>query len=388
MRLRAIALAAAVVAAGLAVGYRFLVHVPRPELPALSGELRRGVLRSGGRERSYAVYVPAALAPRPALVLALHGSMGDGGQMREGTYYRFDELADRDGFAVAYPDGFEQHWNDCRRVAPYRANTLDVDDVGFLRALVARLEAELGVDPARVYATGMSNGGQMAYRLALEAPELVAAVAPVAAGLPDAANLDCSASGRPVAILIVNGTLDPMNPFAGGRVALYGLWGDRGTVLSSDASAAWWAGLAGHRAPPERRRYPDASRGDASWAELVTWSDGPGPEVAHLVVHGGGHTFPHPRWRYPRFIGPTNHDVDAAGEIWGFFTRQRGSAGASGRERGRGGRLAAGGGAALPQGPRAFRSVLGLRPDPPVRGSHRASPFALAGAASRRRSAR
>jgi polyhydroxybutyrate depolymerase len=323
MRLRALALGLGVVAAGLAGAFRLLGHAPRPELPALSGELRRAMLRAGERERTFAVYVPAALAPRPALVLALHASMGDGEQMREGTFYRFDELADRDGFAVAYPDGFEEHWNDCRRVAPYRANTLDVDDVGFLRALVARLEQELGVDPDRVFATGLSNGGQMAYRLALEAPDLVAAVAPVAAGLPDAENLDCSPAGRAVAILIVNGTMDPMNPFAGGRVALYGLWGDRGTVLSSDASAAWWAALAGHAAPPARRRFPDLRKDDASWAELVTWSDGPGPEVAHLVLHGGGHSFPHPRWRYPRFLGATNHDVDAASEIWDFFARQR-----------------------------------------------------------------
>ncbi len=323
MRLRAIALAALIVAAGLGIAYRVLVYAPRPELPELSGELRRAALRVGDRERTYAVYVPAALARRPALVLALHGSMGDGEQMRAGTYYAFDELADRHGFAVAYPDGFEAHWNDCRRVAPYRANTLDIDDVGFLRALVARLEAELDVDPARVYATGMSNGGQMAYRLALEAPDLVAAVAPVAAGLPDAASLDCSARGQPIAVLILNGTMDPMNPFGGGRVALYGIWGDRGTVVSSDASAAYWAALAGHRAPPQRHRYPDASPGDGSWAELLTFGDGPGPEVAHLVVHGGGHTFPHPRWRYPRCIGPTNHDLDAASEIWAFFARQR-----------------------------------------------------------------
>jgi polyhydroxybutyrate depolymerase len=323
MRLRALALGFGVVAAGLAGAYRFFVHAPRPELPALSGELRRGSLRAGERERSWAVYVPATLAPRPALVLALHASMGDGEQMRAGTGYRFDELADRDGFTVAYPDGFEEHWNDCRRVAPYRANTLDVDDVGFLRALVARLVLDLGVDPARVFATGLSNGGQMAYRLALEAPDLVAAVAPVAAGLPDEENLDCARGGRPVAVLIVNGTLDPMNPFAGGRVALYGVWGDRGTVLSSDASAAYWAALAGHSTPPRHQRYPDLRRDDGSWAELVTWSDGTGPEVAHLVLHGGGHTFPHPRWRYPRFLGATNHDVDAASEIWDFFARQR-----------------------------------------------------------------
>ena len=306
-----------------AVGWRVLVWAPSPEVPALSGELVRGSLRLGDRQRSYEVYVPASREAHPALVLALHGSMGNGEQMRGGSFYAVDELADRDGFVVAYPDGFEGHWNDCRRAAPYSANTQDIDDVGFLRALTGRLESELGVDPSRVYATGISNGGQMAYRLALEAPDLVAAVAPVAAGLPDDANLDCTRAGRPVAILILNGTEDPMNPFAGGRVVFYGIWGDRGTVLSSDASAAYWAELAGHRAPPRRHRYPERSHDDDSWAEITTFRGGTGPEVAHLVVHGGGHTFPNPRWRYPLLLGVTNADIDAASEIWDFFARQR-----------------------------------------------------------------
>jgi polyhydroxybutyrate depolymerase len=114
-----------------------------------------------------------------------------------------------------------------------------------------------------------------------------------------------------------------MNPFAGGRVALYGVWGDRGGVLSSDASAAYWAELAGHEAPPIGRRLPDLDPDDGSWAELFTWQGAAGPEVAHLVVHGGGHSFPHPRGSYPRFLGRSNHDVDAAREIWEFFSRQR-----------------------------------------------------------------
>lgn len=321
--MRKLAVAAALLAAGLAIAHRVLLRVERPELPVLSGDLRRGSLSVGDLSRSWSVYVPARLPTRPPLVLALHGSMGDGEQMREGTFRAFDALADREGFVVAYPDGFEAHWNDCRREGPYRANALDVDDVAFLRALVRRLAEELGVDPERVYATGISNGGQMAYRLALEAPELVAAVAPVAAGLPDDANLDCAPSGRPVAILILNGTADPMNPFEGGRVALYGIWGNRGTVLSSDASAAWWAALAGHRGPPRRRRAPDRDPDDGSWVEVATFGDGPGPEVVHLVVHGGGHTFPHPRGSYPRLLGRTNHDIDAASEIWSFFASRR-----------------------------------------------------------------
>jgi polyhydroxybutyrate depolymerase len=101
-----------------------------------------------------------------------------------------------------------------------------VDDVGFLRALVARFATEHGADRARVFATGISNGGQMALRLALEAPELVRGVAPVAASLPAERNMDCRPAGRPVSVLIMNGTADPMNPFGGGDVALYGLLGN------------------------------------------------------------------------------------------------------------------------------------------------------------------
>ena len=118
-----------------------------------------------------------------------------------------------------------------------------------------------------------------------------------------------------------------MNPFGGGRVVFYGIWGDRGTVLSSDESAAYWSGLAGHRAPPRRQRYPDRSEDDGSWAEITTFGDGPGPEVAHVVIHGGGHTFPSLRGRYPLGLGATNADLDAASEIWDFFARQRLGAG-------------------------------------------------------------
>ncbi|WP_238946921.1 alpha/beta hydrolase family esterase [Seongchinamella unica] len=77
-------------------------------------------------------------------------------------------------FVVAYPDGFDNHWNGCRKSASYTANTRGIDDVGFTRALVARLSADYGVDPGRVHLGGFSNGGNMVYRLALEAPELIA----------------------------------------------------------------------------------------------------------------------------------------------------------------------------------------------------------------------
>jgi polyhydroxybutyrate depolymerase len=149
--------------------------------------------------RSYAFYAPANLAPGAPLVLALHGSMGNAEQMRRGTGYAFERLADRHGFVVAYPEGYEGHWNDCRKEASFAARRLRIDDVGYLRALVGRFRSEYGVDSTRVYAVGVSNGGHMIYRLALEAPDLVRAVAAVAANLPAAGNMECTPSeaGRP-----------------------------------------------------------------------------------------------------------------------------------------------------------------------------------------------
>lgn len=307
-----------VVAIGALAWLRW-VRVPPFEAPPVSGTLEEGSLRVDGRERRFAVYVPHAVAAAPALVFVLHGSMGDGAMARSQTWHAFEPIADREGFLVVYPDGWERHWNGCRAAAPYAANTEDVDDVAFLEALVARLRAERGVDAARVFATGLSNGGHMAYRLALEAPERFAAVAPIAASLPSDANLGCEKSGRPAAVLVVNGTADPMNPYEGGEAALYGIIASRGDVRSTDDTVEYFAGLAGHRDPPRVHAFPDVAPDDDSTAELSVWEDGPGPPVALLRLEGGGHNVPHPRGRFPRFLGPTNADIDAAEEIWRFF---------------------------------------------------------------------
>jgi polyhydroxybutyrate depolymerase len=309
-------------AVGAAWGYWFYTPSIEP-VPALDGKLLEGSLSVGGLERHFRWYRPAKPADSPPIVFVLHGSRGDGREARRGTYYEFDRLADRHGFLAVYPDGYEQHWNDCRAKAPYSANTRNIDDVTFFARMIDFFVAEQRANPDRVYATGISNGGQLAYRLALELPDRIAAVAPVAASLPDDANFDCKKSGKPVAILIMNGTKDPMNPYEGGDVALYGIWGSRGTVLSTDDTVRYFAELAGHHGPPRVVEYPDVNTHDHSRAELEIWNDGGGPEVVLLKVDGGGHTFAHPFHRYPRFIGGTNADLDAAAEIWRFFTDKR-----------------------------------------------------------------
>lgn len=164
-------------------------------------------IESGGQQRSYVLYVPAS-APDPApLVLMLHGAFGSADHSQE--HYGWDAAADRYGFVVAYPDGLGRAWaaggGCCGR--PGREQ---VDDVAFLTAVVADVGRRVAIDPDRIYAAGMSNGGMMAYRLACDTT-IFAAVAAVAATLAG----DCP-SPEPVSVVHIHGTEDTIIRYDGG----------------------------------------------------------------------------------------------------------------------------------------------------------------------------
>jgi polyhydroxybutyrate depolymerase len=291
---------------------RMLRPARKPE-----GPLQYGELAVEGRVRSYAYYVPAKLARRPSLIIALHGTLGTGPRFRRRTAYSFDRLADRHGFVVVYPDGYERHWNDCRLAARYSARAQNVDDVGFARALVQRFVHSHGVDAARVFAVGFSNGGQLGYRLALEAPDLVRGVAALSASLPAQENLACAESKRPVSVLVMNGTDDPLNPFTGGPVSVFG-FGKRGPVRSTLDTARYFVGLAGGTGP---RSEALTDRAVEPWVERMSWRAPDGVQVAVVAVHGGGHVVPQSLTRYPGFLGPTADGFDGPTEVWRFFAQ-------------------------------------------------------------------
>jgi polyhydroxybutyrate depolymerase len=310
-----IALAAAVLA-GLAF---WALRHSSPPMPKLSGNIERGALEHGGRMRTWIAYLPAKPGARPALVIALHGSMGTAEQARAAYGYDFDLLADQQGFIAVYPQGYEGHWNDCRVKGPFAAKRENVDDVGFLHALVDRLVRDHNADPARVYVTGISNGGQMALRLALQTPDFARAYAAVAASVPAPENMAVTPKNQPVSMLIMNGTGDPFNPWRGGDVVLYGVWGNRGPVLSTPASIDYFRKLAGLEGTPRVTRFPDLDPGDGSTAERSSWS-APGKRgVALYTIKGGGHNCPHPALHGQRLLGNSNRDIHAANEIWEFF---------------------------------------------------------------------
>lgn len=293
--------------------------------PALSGEVHREQLSVGTLTRTLSFYLPKNTDARPALIFVLHGSNGSGDWMRRFSMFHFDELADQKGAIVVYPDGYKGFWNDCRGSADYAANIEKVDDPAFFAAMIDRFVEKYRVDPRRVYAVGISNGGHMAYRLGLEMPERFAALAAAAANLPVDSNLDCKASGKPVSMAIINGTEDPINPYNGGLVTIAGN-SSRGTVRSADETVQYWAGLA-NATLVEAARLPETDGDATTWIERKIYRGNDAIEVRLYTLHGSGHVLPTRRGalisQILKPLGGGAGDVESATELWEFFDAHR-----------------------------------------------------------------
>ncbi|HKH47972.1 MAG TPA: hypothetical protein VKM72_25215 [Thermoanaerobaculia bacterium] len=171
-----------------------------------------------------------------------------------------------------------------------------------------------------MFATGISRGGHMAFRLALEAPSRFRAVAAVAANVPTPENFKCKPAGQGTSsVMIMNGTKDPLNPFEGGEVKLFGLL-KRGKVRSSRESGQYFADLNGIIGAPETN---ETQVTDEAHVEQVLWRNDSKVEVELMAIHGGGHGIPQPYVRYPRLLGPTPKEPNGPAVIWAFFERQR-----------------------------------------------------------------
>lgn len=304
----------------LAALLAYFLYTPEPELPALSGMLgKASSIEVDGVTRSYRTYVPKGLPKGAPLVLVMHGSGEGPRQIRIGTGYAFERLADAHGFAVAYPKSFASDWNDCSAIGDKLVGGVSADDAGFLAAMVDKLVGELGVDPARVFATGVSSGGSMAMRLALEQPTRYRAVAAVVANLPAPQNFQCKPAAQSTSVMIMNGSKDPLVPYGGGEINLLGLFYKGGPIISSRASAEYFAQWNHIVAAPEVSRA-DVAGGFS--VEQNRWRNEGRAEVELVTIHGGGHGLPQPYARRPRLLGPSPMEPNGAAMIWAFFDRQ------------------------------------------------------------------
>ncbi|MGT2426675.1 hypothetical protein [Amnibacterium kyonggiense] len=215
--------------------------------------------------------------------------------MRRFSGRTLDRLAGRIGADLVYLDGVGRGWNDARRLRVSKAQRTEVDDVGFVRAVVERFgRPAIGI--------GYSNGGQLLHRLLREAPGLLVGAVTIAAGVP--VDEDFALAGvepDAVPVLLLAGTADPIMPFDGGPTRMLGR--TRGTVRSARESAETYGGSAA----PSASRTGSVERIDRGTTRLV-------------VQHGAGHVIPN-RSTSPAkaFVGPSLHDLDTGEEIEAFF---------------------------------------------------------------------
>jgi polyhydroxybutyrate depolymerase len=303
-------------------------------------------------ERRYLVYAPATLPAGPVPVVLVFPGYTASAEAAAFyyTHMRFEQLADRDGFVVVYGNGLPNlppgvtekptipkggFLQGCFAAHAGEGPEGEQIDVAYVRLILDQLAAEVAIDRARIYATGLSAGGGMSFELAMEAPDLVAAIAPVAA-------LPFQPSGpwlfgchpRPgherVSIAMLAATDDPFISYGPGSSREYPAARYPGMEQTRDA----WLSALGISGEPEVDAFPDVVQGDSyepetgrasSTIERRRYPPGPdGRELWYYKAVGMGHAWPNPTQTWGglwRRFGKTNQDVDFADEAWAFFRR-------------------------------------------------------------------
>lgn len=281
-------------------------------------QAQRETITVDGLERTFEIHLPLGYEETQnyPLVIVLHGGGGNIRGMKNLT--DFNELADEEGFIVVYPAGIEGHWNDGRGLEGRRAHRENIDDTNFIRTLIDHISQQANIDEQRIYATGISNGGHMSYRLACELSDKIAAIGVVTANLSTALHEICQPA-ETVAVLIMNGTQDPLIPYEGGERIIMN--DNLGEVFSTEATVNFWTTHNRCEGEPMKTQLPDTTAFDGTRVLLATYEGCDGTSRVYLyTVVGGGHTWPGGPQYLPRaIIGRVSRDVDGSAVIWDFF---------------------------------------------------------------------
>jgi polyhydroxybutyrate depolymerase len=281
-------------------------------------------LRHDGRRRSYIVHVPERGRGERPLMIAFHGGGGNASGFK--AYAGIDAVADREGFIAVYPDG----------TGPLRGRLLtfngggccgyaqdhDIDDVGFTIAVIDDLARRVPIDRKRIYATGHSNGAIMAWRLAAERADVIAAIVPVAGAM----SLPSFAPARAVPVLDIHSIDDPRALYDGGLGPPFP--GTRRRVMHAPVQHSLDSWLHVADCPPEPV-IEETRRGRVGTAEAshtatkLVWHCANDVEIAHWKLTVAGHGWPgSARDGLPEnLVGPHTTIIDAAEEAWAFASQ-------------------------------------------------------------------
>jgi|SRR5580704_1283145 polyhydroxybutyrate depolymerase len=277
-------------------------QAPEPEstLASAPSGTQSATLEFGGRARTYLLHIPPgydAKTPAP-LVFVLHGATESADNVEKLT--GMSAKADQEHFIAVYPYGTGRlsevpTWN-AGNCCGYAIQN-NVDDIGFFRALIEKLESEYSINHKRIYFTGISNGAMMSYRVACEMAGEVAAIAPVEGAL----NVECHPSA-PVSVLIFHGTADRLVPFNGGSTLFQ--VGDKRTDTSVPFAVSFWVERDACSSAPAHEEIPELHVDKYSGCQ-------DGTAVQLYAIQGGHHMWPG--------VAISGNTVPATDLIWSFF---------------------------------------------------------------------
>jgi polyhydroxybutyrate depolymerase len=293
-----------------------LAQTPNPPLGRGSSE---GSISLGELQRTYRLHVPVGYSGKTKVpaVIVLHGYSGNAKlALAQGQWI---EKSEQENFIAVALDGMPRTpsrfsslmlnpkgWNSGEPLEPFGRGP--INDVSFVNAIIDRLLATGMVDEDRIYVTGFSNGAAMTFRVGAELSDRIAAIAPVSDGLYVTPNT----LKRPVPLLLLWGTADPINPSSGGTVRRFG---KTVTVTSAEKSWKTWGSLLGCSNTPQTIYAQDGVQG-------FSLKDCPAhSEALFYSVENMGHHWPGGKNFVPKsIVGQDSNAINATDLIWKFFT--------------------------------------------------------------------
>ncbi len=262
-----------------------------------------------GISRQFVTYIPSITdtSYKMPVVVSLHGRLGTGEGMM--GFADFRTIAQLEKFIIVCPSGINRSWNDGR---PTPAQKKEINDVKFIDQLITYILNTYHGDASRVYVTGMSNGGFMSSRLACELNSRIAAIAVVGASMDK--NMAYHPN-KPIPIMYIQGTNDPLVPFEGGTMK-----GAGGEIYGHEDILKLWAATDHCDNTPVITHLPLIVHDGTSIIKEEYNNPATGVKVIGYTVTNGGHTWPGGTQYLPKFlIGSISHNMNACQVIWEFF---------------------------------------------------------------------
>jgi polyhydroxybutyrate depolymerase len=288
-----------------------IFHASFAQEPKSQG-IHTSTVKFGGLDRKYMYYIPQGYNEKSKLpvVFFLHG-MGASAQIGVNVLGpQFHARAERDKAIVVYPDATSKHWND--KLGGTYPLTDSVDDVAYISSLIDLFIKEFKGDPTRIYVSGSSNGGMMTYRLSVDIPEKIAAIAPFVSSISNQV-AEQFVDAKPIPIIITSGTADTVIRWSGGPIRVT----RTPSILSGDENAAYWVKRNGAKKKAKITTLPDIEPGDKSTVEVQDYK-GKHHVVLYKIING---YHQHPTLREPGkpLVSGKNMDYDSFERVWDFM---------------------------------------------------------------------